>query len=130
LVAFAANSVRGRGTTDPVAVTGDNFARSVPMAIAVAALTLSSISLSPTGLMLAICSGSVASGLGHVLWYAALRGLTSTRASIVQLAVPVLAALAGVVLLSEELTLRLVVSGAAILGGVAVAVSAGDQPAS
>jgi drug/metabolite transporter (DMT)-like permease len=122
-------SVRGRGISDPVAVTGDNFARSVPMVIAVAAFSLSSISLSPVGWLLAVVSGSVASGLGYVLWYAALRGLTTTRASIVQLAVPVLAALAGVVLLSEELTLRLVLSGAAILGGVAVAVSAGEQRA-
>ena len=120
-------SVRGRGVSDPVAVTGNNFIRSVPMVIAVTALLWPSISLSPTGWWLAVASGSVASGLGYVLWYSALRGLTTTRASIVQLAVPVLAAVAGVVLLSEELTTRLVFSGAAILIGVALAVSAREK---
>jgi drug/metabolite transporter (DMT)-like permease len=122
-------SVRGRGISDPVAVTGDNFARSVPMVIAVALISLPSVSLSPKGMLLAAISGSVASALGYVMWYAALRGLTTTRASIVQLAVPVLAAVAGVVLLSEALTFRLVMSGTAILAGVAVAVSTGETRA-
>ena len=115
-------SVRGRGVSNPVAATAGNFARSVPLVLVVAAFAFRSIAVTPAGLLLAVVSGAVASGLGYVLWYAAMRGLTTTQASIVQLSVPVLAAVAGVVLLSEELTTRLVLAGAAFLGGVAVAV--------
>jgi drug/metabolite transporter (DMT)-like permease len=68
-------------------------------------------------------SGSITSAIGYVFWYGALRGLTATRAAIVQLAVPVLAALAGVLVLSETISLRLVLSAIAILSGVALAVS-------
>jgi len=121
-------SVRGRGVAEPVSVTADNFVRAVPMVTMVAAVLLPTLSLSPTGLLLAVLSGSLASGLGYVLWYAALRGLTTTRAAIVQLAVPLLAAIGGVVLLSEPFTARLVISGVAILGGVAIAVFAGGEP--
>jgi drug/metabolite transporter (DMT)-like permease len=71
--------------------------------------------------MLAVASGAVASGIGYVIWYAALRGLSSSRAGIVQLAVPALAAGGGVVLLRETLSVRLVASGLAILGGVLLA---------
>ena len=74
------------------------------------------------GLVLAVASGALASGLGYTLWYIALPGLTATRAALVQLVVPVIAALAGVLLLEEELTQRLVVCGALILGGIGVAV--------
>lgn len=116
-------SVRGRGVDDPVAATAGNFVRSVPMVAAAVLITLPTIAMSPKGVLLAVLSGSLASGLGYVLWYTAMGGLSTTQASIVQLSVPVLAAVAGVVLLSEEVTVRLVVSGAAILGGVAVAVA-------
>jgi drug/metabolite transporter (DMT)-like permease len=122
-------SVRGRGISDPVAATAENFARSAPMVLAVAVAVLPTISVTPAGLILGVLSGAVASGLGYVGWYAAMRGLTTTQASVVQLSVPVLAAAAGVILLSEDLTGRLLMSGAAILGGVAVAVATGEKGA-
>jgi drug/metabolite transporter (DMT)-like permease len=81
---------------------------------------LGEIQLSRTGIVLAATSGAVTSGLGYVVWYVALRGLTTTRAATVQLSVPVIAALGGVVLLSEEITFRLLVASAATLGGVAI----------
>jgi len=126
-IAWGLYSIRGLDVTDPVAVTADNFIRSVPMVMIVAAVVLPTLSLSPIGVLLALLSGSLASGLGYVLWYTALRGLTTTRAAIVHLAVPLLAAIGGVVLLSEPVTTRLVISGAAILGGVAIAVSARER---
>jgi drug/metabolite transporter (DMT)-like permease len=73
---------------------------------------------------LAVTSGAVTSGLGYVIWYLALRGLTATRAAIVQLAVPVLAAVGGIVVLAEEPTARLAVASVLILGGVGAAVLA------
>jgi drug/metabolite transporter (DMT)-like permease len=79
---------------------------------------------SAKGLLLALLSGSLTSGIGYVLWYAALRGLTATRAAIVQLAVPVIAAVGGVVILSESVTTRLVIASLAVVGGVGFAVAA------
>ena len=72
-------------------------------------------------------SGTLASGVGYVIWYAALPGLTATRAATVQLVVPVLTAFAGVVFLSEQIIPRLVLAAILILGGVGLAV-AGHRP--
>jgi drug/metabolite transporter (DMT)-like permease len=85
-------------------------------------VVLAAPSASARGIALACASGALASGLGYSLWYAALPSLSATRAALVQLVVPVLAALAGVALLGEELTPRLLVAGALILGGIALAV--------
>ncbi len=74
------------------------------------------------GAVLALLSGAVASGMGYVIWYAALRGLNARRAATVQLSVPVLAAAGGVALIAEPVTLRLGVVSAAILGGIALVV--------
>ena len=78
--------------------------------------------IAPTGAMLAVTSGSITSGLGYVLWYRALRRITTTQAAVVQLLVPVLAAIGGIIFISETLSLRLVVASSLILGGVAAAV--------
>jgi drug/metabolite transporter (DMT)-like permease len=92
------------------------------MALVASAVTLSSVHLEPSGILLALISGTVTSGLGYVLWYAALRSLTTTQASVVQLLVPVLAAFGGVAFLSERVSVRLILASALILGGVALAV--------
>ena len=78
------------------------------------------IHTSAPGFALAATSGAIASGLGYVAWYAALRGLTASRAAIVQLSVPAIAAFGGVVFLAEEITLRLLLASAATLGGIAL----------
>ena len=122
-IAWGVYSLRGRGASDPVGVTTDNFLRTVPLAVGLILLWLSTLTITPMGFLWAALSGSITSGVGYVLWYAALPRLTATRAATVQLAVPVLAALAGVVVLSEAISLRLVISSVAILGGVGLAVS-------
>ncbi len=96
------------------------------MVLGLALLALPTLSISPAGVLWAVVSGSLASGLGYVIWYAALRGLSATRAAVVQLVVPVLAALGGVWLMAEPISVRLVVSGVAILGGIALAVIGRD----
>jgi len=125
-VAWGVYSLRGRGARDALAANAVNFLHAVPLAVfgSVVALLVEPPHVSPRGVLLAVASGAVASGLGYALWYAALRGLTATRAAIVQLSVPPLAAAGGVLLLGEALTPRLVGAGAAILGGIALAVSA------
>jgi drug/metabolite transporter (DMT)-like permease len=100
------------------------------MAVAVSLLGLAALPthVEGAGVALALVSGIVTSGLGYVLWYRALRGLTTTQASIVQLTVPVIAAFGGVLFLSERLSLRLVVASALILGGVALTVLRTQRP--
>jgi drug/metabolite transporter (DMT)-like permease len=122
-VAWGVYSLRGRGSGSPLADTAGNFIRAVPLIVAVRLVTLDGVHLTQTGFLLAVLSGAIASGLGYVIWYAALSGLTATRAAIVQLSVPVLAAWGGVAFLAEEISLRLVLAGAFILGGIALAIA-------
>ncbi len=126
-VAWGVYSLRGKGRSAPVASTAGNFARALPLAVAGALVAWWTLHASPRGLALAATSGAVTSGLGYVVWYVALRGMTATRAAIVQLAVPVIAAAGGILVLSEEPTLRLAVSTVMILGGIAGAISARNR---
>ena len=119
-IAWGFYSLRGRGAADSLAATANNFIYSVPLVIIVSLLFMGDFNSSSSGLALAATSGAIASGLGYVIWYAALRGLTATRAATVQLSVPVIAAFGGVILLSEQITLRLLLASAATLGGVAI----------
>ncbi|MGI9105035.1 MAG: DMT family transporter [Pyrinomonadaceae bacterium] len=114
-------TLRGRGVADPLADTTSNFVRALPLAVVVSLITFRQLHLSPGGLGLAVLSGALASGVGYVVWYAALRELTATRAATVQLAVPVLTAAGGILLLSEDMSLRLLLAAIMILGGVGLA---------
>ncbi len=124
-VSWGIYSVRGRAAIHPLAVTADNFARSLPLA---AVLVIAAIAtggargerIALDGVLLAAASGALASGVGYSLWYAVLPQLTATRAAIVQLSVPVVAASGGALFLAEPLTVRFAVCSAAILGGVAL----------
>jgi len=80
-----------------------------------------------SGAMLAAVSGAVTSGLGYVVWYAALRGLTATSAALVQLLVPVITVAGGLVFLGEPLTMRLVLSAAIVIGGIALALTGAER---
>jgi drug/metabolite transporter (DMT)-like permease len=121
-VSWGAYSWRGRNTASPLAQTAANFSRSVPLVILVSLASLGQFHLELEGLLLAVASGGLASGLGYVAWYAALRRLTAVRASVLQLAVPVLAAVGGVVFLREAISTRLIVSTTMVLGGIALAI--------
>ena len=120
-------SLRGRGSADPLADTASNFIRSVPFILVISLLMLKNIHLSINGLILASISGAITSGLGYVLWYAALRGLTTTRAATVQLSVPIIAAWSGIIFLSEVISFRLLLAGVLILGGIGLAVTGKGQ---
>jgi len=117
-------SLRGAQGKDPLADTAFNFLRSLLWVAPLGLLFLGSLHLSVRGVVLAVLSGGLMSGVGYTLWYAALRGLTATQAAVVQLLVPPITAFGGVLLLGEFITLRLVVSSLLILGGVGVVVSA------
>jgi drug/metabolite transporter (DMT)-like permease len=122
-VAWGVYSLLGRGSQDPLGSTARNFLWTLPMTLAVSLLSLGSTHASPRGLVLAVASGAVASGLGYTVWYTALRGLRASTAAIAQLTVPVLAAAGAVALLGETVTPRLVLASALVLGGVALALA-------
>lgn len=118
-VAWGVYSLRGRSAGDPTAVTAGNFVRASALAVPLALAALPWARVDVAGLLWALCSGAVTSGLGYAIWYTALKGLQPTSSASVQLSVPVLTALGGVALLSEPLTLRLTLCSLAILGGIA-----------
>lgn len=111
-------SLRGRGVTEPIGATGGNFIRATLLVLPLMALWWPEGLPSLRGWMAALASGMLASGLGYVVWYSVLPRLAATRAAVVQLTVPVIAALGGVVILNESVTLRLALASGAILGGV------------
>jgi drug/metabolite transporter (DMT)-like permease len=121
-VAWGVYSLRGRGVTEPLLATAGNFVRALPIAGAIAALgLLAGAHVSATGVALAVISGGIASALIYAIWYAVVPALGATRAAVVQLSVPVITALAAVVLLDEVIRVPLAAGGAAILGGIALA---------
>lgn len=122
-VAWGLYSLRGRTAGPPLRRTAESFIFSLPFAILLAALTASSAHLTPAGVACAVASGAIASGGGYAVWYTVLPRLSATRAGTIQLAVPVVAAIAGTVILQEAIGLRLVFSAVAILGGVALAIT-------
>ena len=128
-IAWGIYSLRGRGVRDPTGATAGNFLRASVLSVLLSVALLAQQQLDGRGLWYAVLSGAVASGLGYAIWYTALRGLTMTRAASVQLSVPVLAALAGVVFLHEPITWRLVLTSLAILGGIALVVLKGRPAA-
>ncbi len=118
--AWGAYSLRGRGVPDPLAATASNFLRALPLALLLGVAFGARAHADAAGIALAIASGALTSGLGYVIWYAALRGLSALQAASVQLSVPVIAACGGTLWLDEPFTPRLAVAVVAILGGIAL----------
>lgn len=114
-------SLRGRGSKDPIAENAGIFVCALPIALLINVAPIANVVTTSNGIVLAVLSGSIASGLGYAAWYTALPKLKSITAANLQLAVPALAALGGAVLFREAITPRLLVSAAMVLGGVAVA---------
>lgn len=124
---WAAYSLLGRGSTTPLADTTGNFVRCLPIAIVLIAAGLWTAAPAPAGLAYAIASGAIASGIGYAIWYAALPGLSRVGAASVQLTVPAIAAAGAVLFIGEPLTPRLIAASAAIIGGIAVTILAGER---
>lgn len=117
-VAWGIYTLRGRSSADAFSDTAGNFIRSTPMAALATLPVIFYVDVSTWGFVLAVISGAVASGLGYVAWYAALRHHTPARAAVLQLAVPLVTAIGGIILLSESADARLLLAGVLILGGI------------
>ena len=128
-IAWGIYSIRGKTCVSPLRTTGFNFLRSlvaVPILALIGMSYLSTISM--TGVILATVSGAIASGIGYSIWYVAMPLLKTTQSAVVQLCVPVLAALMGVVFLSEQLTLEFIIVSSVILGAVLIFILNKNRP--
>ncbi|MCG6933284.1 MAG: DMT family transporter [Gallionella sp.] len=121
-IAWGVYSLRGKGAGDPLRVTAGNFMRAVPFAAALSVVMAGRSSLDSAGFCYALASGALTSGVGYSVWYTVLPALKAAKAATVQLSVPVIAALGGVLLLGEPITVRLLLSSLAILGGIALVI--------
>lgn len=122
--AWAVYTLVGRGASDPVAANARSFLWSTPLAMLLVALGRTPVHATGSGIVLALVSGAVTSGVGYAIWYRALPGLTVTQAAVAQLSVPVIAAAGAVLTLGETVSPRLVVAGIAVLTGVGLVLSA------
>ena len=127
-MAWGAYTLHGRRVASPLAATAGNFLRATLIAGALLLPFVPVLEWSGTGVVYALVSGAVASGLGYVIWYGVLRDLMVTQASIVQLSVPVISVLAGIPLLHEPLTPRVALSCLGVLGGMAIVLLARRRP--
>jgi drug/metabolite transporter (DMT)-like permease len=122
--AWAVYTLVGRGASDPIAANARSFLWSTPLAMLLVALGRTPVQTTARGVLLALVSGAVTSGIGYAIWYRALPGLTVTQAAVAQLSVPVIAAAGAVLTLGETVSTRLVLAGIAVLSGVGLVLSA------
>lgn len=127
-IAWGVYTLRAKGSGDPTAATASNFLRASVPALALLAVFAVSAQWDVRGVVYALLSGALASGLGYAIWYAALRRIGTPTAAVSQLAVPVLTAVGGVLLLAEPMSGRLALAGLLVLAGMA-AVIRSDRPA-
>lgn len=130
--AWGIYSLRGKGAGDPTLVTAGNFLRTVPITVVLSLLMMRHINWDGAGVWYAITSGALTSGIGYAIWYKALPALKATQAATVQLSVPVIAAVGGIILLNESISLRLILASIAIISGIALVIlerrkSVGEQ---
>jgi len=119
-IAWGIYTLNGLGSKNPLKDTAYNFTRTLPFIILLFLFTMKNISYSLEGILLAVISGAVTSGIGYTIWYIALRGLTNVQSGVVQLLVPALAAFGGVIFVSEVISLRLIFASMLILGGILI----------
>lgn len=122
-VAWGAYSLLGKRSVTPLADTTGNFMRSLPFLLVLGFTipVMGELHVSTPGLLYALGSGVLASGAGYAIWYAVVKQVSAQQAATLQLSVPVLASIAGVLLLSEPMTMRLLMTSAVVLCGVAMA---------
>ena len=118
-------SLVGRGARDPLQETAANFICAAPITLVIFALLFDGIT--GRGVLLAVVSGAITSGLGYALWYSVLPRLETSVAALSQLTVPIIAAFGGAMLLAEPPTTRLLLATVVVLGGVALGVLGGQR---
>jgi drug/metabolite transporter (DMT)-like permease len=127
-IAWSGYSLLGRGATRPLEETTSNFVRALPLVIVVSVIARPHLHFEPAGILIGLACGALTSGLGYVLWYRAVKGLTTTRAAFVQLPVPILAGAGGVLFLGEAISRRLIVPAIVVIGGISLTLISPNGP--
>jgi len=117
-ISWGVYTLMGRSSKNPLMDTTFNFLRTIPLVVLLALYAMQNIHFSSEGVILALLSGGITSGVGYTVWYIVLRDLSSTQAAVIQLSVPVIAAIGGVVFVAEVITSRLIISTAVVLSGI------------
>lgn len=125
--AWGVYSMFGRGQLNPAAATAGNFMRAAPFTLVLSVLAFPWLKLDAYGVLYAVLSGAVTSALGYVLWYRVLQYMRAMTAATIQLSAPILAAVGGIVLMGEALTLNLLMSSLLILGGILLVLRYGKR---
>jgi drug/metabolite transporter (DMT)-like permease len=121
-IAWGIYTLKGRNSKFPLMDTTYNFIRTIPFVILLAVVTMQNMEYTVEGIILALISGAITSGVGYTIWYIALSGLSSTQAAVIQLSVPIIAAIGGVIFVSEVITMRLIISTTVVLTGILMVV--------
>lgn len=121
---FALYSLVGRGSTAPIADTAVNFGLATVLAALIPWGLFDPTPATGFGVLLAVISGAITSGLGYALWYALMPHLGATRAAVAQLSAPALALAGGAIFLAEPMTIGAILAATAIVLGVSIAISA------
>lgn len=119
-LAWGGFSLLGRAGSSPVAGTAASFVLAAPLALALLALPRHHLLLDARGLTYALLSGCVTSALGYIVWYWVRVRMAAITAGTVQLSVPVLSAVLGLVVLGETMSARSAVAACVVLLGVAL----------
>ncbi len=117
-VAWGVYTLKGRHSQAPILDTAYNFARTLPLVLVLIIVAFDSLHFTYQGIILAAIAGGLTSAIGYSIWYIALKGLSATQAAVIQLSVPIIAAIGGVIFVAEPITYRLVISSLVVLGGI------------
>jgi len=128
-IAWGVYTLKGKESKNPLVDTAYNFFRTIPFVLVLLVFTINEALYTYEGILLATISGGLTSAIGYTIWYIALKGLTSTQAAVLQLSVPLIAALGGILFVSEAITYRFSFSALLVLGGIII-VFAGKHIAS
>jgi drug/metabolite transporter (DMT)-like permease len=121
-IAWAIYTLLGRGSKQPIIDTTANFLRTIPFVLVLILLTFEYSKITDWGMIYAILSGAVTSAIGYALWYLVIKDISVTQAAVIQLLVPILAAVGGVLFVSEPISIRLVISSLLVLGGILIVI--------
>ena len=128
-IAWGGYTLLGKQSRSPLKDTFRNFSKTLPFTILLSVIFFSDLKLSFSGILLAVLSGGLASGVGYAIWYRALLGLSAVQAGVLQLLVPVIATLGGIVFAQEAIGIQFVISSTLILGGILILVTAKSKAA-
>jgi len=124
-VGWGIYSLAGRLNRDALQATAANFILAAPAGVLITLVWPAGpggAEIGHDGILLAIASGALTSGVGYAMWYSIVPRIGASVAAVAQLTVPVIAMAGGMIFLAEALDLQFVMATVLVLGGVAISV--------